>query len=131
MRPLVAAFIVVLHWQTALTFALSARGKDCRSQPGDPGFPSQQQWQQLNSSVGGRLISVVPSAKHCHLLPSGNCTEEEWSSSTFRGTIPGAMNCVSYLFVHSIYSKLIETVSRLQVQLGASTILVLTFLAPF
>ncbi|KLO14030.1 FAD-binding domain-containing protein [Schizopora paradoxa] len=71
---------------------LTSGWRQCRNQPGDPGFPTQEQWDQLNSQVGGRLISVVPSAKFCHDLPSGSCTEAEWISTTFRSTIPGAMD---------------------------------------
>ncbi|KAH8115773.1 FAD-binding domain-containing protein [Phellopilus nigrolimitatus] len=69
-----------------------ASGSVCRNLPGDPAFPSQVQWDQLSSQVGGRLLSVVPSAQFCHELPSGNCTEDQWTSATFRATIPGAVD---------------------------------------
>ena len=49
----------------------------------------------LNASVGGRLLSVVPSAKFCHEMPAGSCPEAEWTSTTFRRSVPGAMDMVS------------------------------------
>ncbi|TDL18688.1 FAD-binding domain-containing protein [Rickenella mellea] len=70
--------------------------KSCRVQPGDPGFPSVQQWSQLSAQVGGRLVQVVPSAKFCHSLPAGNCTQDQWTSTTFRSTIPGAMDAYNW-----------------------------------
>jgi len=67
----------------------------CRNVPGDPGFPSEEQWSALNSTISGRLVEVVPSAKFCHGLPGGSCTYQQWTSGVFRDEIPGAMNQVS------------------------------------
>ena len=79
----------------------------CRSQPGDPGFPTDNEWQELSSQVGGRLVTVIPTAKFCHELPAGNCTWEEWQSFDFRGKIPGAMLTVcSDLFLSSLLCTL-------------------------
>ena len=65
----------------------------CRNRPGDPEFPSAGQWSHLNYTVGGRLLSVIPSAKYCSELPGG-CSQAQWTSSGFRGEIPGAMGDV-------------------------------------
>lgn len=62
----------------------------CRSQPGDPTFPTSSQLAAFNFSIDGRLVKVVPSAKFCMTLPGG-CPDPDWSSANFRGNIPGAM----------------------------------------
>lgn len=64
----------------------------CRNQPGDPNYPTAEDWSALNDTIGGRLLRVVPSAEACREL---RCTEAQWASGIFRQTIPGAMNAVS------------------------------------
>lgn len=88
--PIFPAFLYL----TGLVQGVSTAGT-CRSQPGDADFPTVEEWSALNVSVNGRLISVTPSAKFCEDLP---CTDAEWSSSVFRATIPGAMDCVSVIY---------------------------------
>ena len=64
-----------------------------RNVPGDPGFPSNEAWTALNTSIGGKLVPVVPSAKYCQI---NNCTTTQRTSLTFRvNHMPGAMNQVS------------------------------------
>ncbi|KAK0457758.1 FAD-binding domain-containing protein [Desarmillaria tabescens] len=65
----------------------------CRTVPGDPNFPSGEEWNNLNSSISGRLVKAVPSAQFCDM--HGGCTDVEWTSSVFRANIPGAMNQVN------------------------------------
>ncbi|SJL12451.1 uncharacterized protein ARMOST_15878 [Armillaria ostoyae] len=67
----------------------------CRTVPGDPSFPSGEEWNSLNSSVSGRLVKAVPSAQFCNM--HGGCTDAEWTSSSFRADIPGAMNYFVFL----------------------------------
>ncbi|KAF2875592.1 hypothetical protein BDV95DRAFT_562230 [Massariosphaeria phaeospora] len=38
----------------------------CRYLPGDEEWPSNDDWQQLNASVSGRLIATLPAAHVCH-----------------------------------------------------------------
>ncbi len=64
----------------------------CRTVPGDPSFPSGEEWNSLNSSVSSRLVKAVPSAQFCNM--HGGCTDAEWTSASFRADIPGAMNQV-------------------------------------
>src|SRR5882724_10873702 len=66
----------------------------CRTQPGDPLFPTSQQLVQFNSSVDGKLIPVVPSGEFCKGL-EGGCPDSEWMDSQFLDNIPGAMLEVS------------------------------------
>ncbi|KAJ7016674.1 FAD-binding domain-containing protein [Mycena alexandri] len=56
---------------------------------------TKSQWSSLNSTVDGRLVSVVPSALWCQ--QRGGCTDAEWSSARFRlSNIPGAMDSYNY-----------------------------------
>ncbi|KZV68486.1 FAD-binding domain-containing protein [Peniophora sp. CONT] len=80
---------------SVVLFVLAAIGSTaarCRSEPGQLGFPSTQDWTALNETVDGRLVAVVPSAKACADI---GCTAAQWSSSTFRNALPGQMNAVS------------------------------------
>ncbi|KAF7560061.1 hypothetical protein G7046_g4093 [Stylonectria norvegica] len=43
----------------------SANSK-CRTLPGDPNWPVAALWNQLNSTVGGRLVKTVPLGSPCH-----------------------------------------------------------------
>jgi hypothetical protein len=46
--------------------AAAVNGRECKNIPGDPDWPSQQQWASLNKTVGGKLIKTVPLASVCH-----------------------------------------------------------------
>ncbi|KAI1763346.1 FAD-binding domain-containing protein [Hypoxylon sp. FL1150] len=71
----------------ALVIALGVRYSNygstnhCRSIPGDLSWPTKADWNQLNATVGGRLIATSPIAASCHYSSSlgGSAT----SSSTF------------------------------------------------
>ena len=39
----------------------------CKYIPGDAAWPTQDTWNQLNHTVGGRLIATVPQAAVCHV----------------------------------------------------------------
>ncbi|VDB84461.1 unnamed protein product [Peniophora sp. CBMAI 1063] len=65
----------------------------CRSQPGQPGFPTREDWGALNTTVEGRLLTVVPSAKACAEIA---CTPAQWSSAVFRNTLPGQINAYNW-----------------------------------
>ena len=84
--------------QSPLTLSTS-----CRNVPGDPGYPTNEQWDTLNSTVSGRLVKVVPFVEFCHIR--GGCTSEQSASSSFRAEVPGAMNgvrCLPFRFLASI-----------------------------
>ncbi|KAF8201271.1 FAD-binding domain-containing protein [Mycena galopus ATCC 62051] len=74
----------------------SSKSPTCRNIPGSPRFPNAAAWDALNATVSGRLVNVVPSAKFCHSLPGGACTEDQWTSALFRSAIPGAMDQVNW-----------------------------------
>ena len=72
--------LLVLEQLSAVLFlCVSFTGAHfCRTVPGDPSFPSDEEWNSLNSSVSGRLVKAVPSAQLCNM--HGGCTDAEWTS---------------------------------------------------
>src|SRR4051812_26612309 len=40
--------------------------KRCRTFPGDAAWPSVQEWNRLNASLGGALIQTVPQGAYCY-----------------------------------------------------------------
>ena len=75
--------------QSPLTLSTSG----CRIVPGNPGYPTNEQWAALNTTVSGRLVELVPFVKFCN--SQGGCTAEQSASSSFRAGVPGAMDGVS------------------------------------
>ncbi|KAL5116713.1 hypothetical protein ACEQ8H_005325 [Pleosporales sp. CAS-2024a] len=56
-----------LPFFAALASAASVQThSNCKNIPGDPGWPAAKEWQQLNTTVSGRLIATVPLASVCH-----------------------------------------------------------------
>ncbi|KAJ7292570.1 hypothetical protein C8J57DRAFT_1490077 [Mycena rebaudengoi] len=90
------ALILLLALSHCACGVPQARRQKCRNVPGDASYPSAAAWTALNATVSGRVVVVVPSAKFCASLPGGACTDEQWTSSVFRNTIPGAMNLVNW-----------------------------------
>jgi hypothetical protein len=62
----------------------------CRNVPGNPGYPTNELWTALNSTVSGRLVEVVPFVEFCNT--QGGCTAEQSTSASFRAGVPGAMD---------------------------------------
>lgn len=52
--------VVFLHVETAFG------DSSCRYLPGDAEWPGQEEWNQLNASVSGRLIAAIPPGSVCH-----------------------------------------------------------------
>ena len=82
----------VLQWIGALPFTPSimnayfssgeafARGyAKLRVRPGDPGWPSQKMWDDLDREVGGRLVSVSSPLEACVETPANEACEETFS----------------------------------------------------
>ncbi|KAJ6527291.1 FAD-binding domain-containing protein [Mycena vulgaris] len=55
----------------------NSKSPACRNIPGSPGYPSVDTWNALNSTISGRLVRVVPSAKHCANLPGAQVNWEQ------------------------------------------------------
>ncbi|KAF8527017.1 FAD-binding domain-containing protein [Hysterangium stoloniferum] len=84
--PSLSALITVFH---AIFVGTALNSPNCRSQPGDASFPNPDQIQQFNSSIGGRLVPVIPTGKLCQNM--GGCTDDQWNDPAFREVIPGSM----------------------------------------
>lgn len=67
---------------------LGQRGQEvntsCKAIPGDHTWPSQQVWNQLNDTIGGRLIQTVPQAAVCRPGGYGNISENEAECSILK-----------------------------------------------
>ncbi|KAF7356264.1 hypothetical protein MVEN_00957900 [Mycena venus] len=74
--------------------SVSKKRQTCRNVPGSVDYPNAQAWSTLNTTLSGRLVAAVPSAKYCASI--GGCTDAQWTSALFRNTIPGAMNQVNW-----------------------------------
>ena len=94
----------------------------CRNVPGNPGYPTNEQWATLNSTVSGRLVEVVPFVEFCNTR--GGCTPEQSASSSFRAQVPGAMNGVSkeFLLFRFLWPRSKLTYGFLQAKLGTGWI---------
>jgi hypothetical protein len=61
MMFLLSLFISVMVMQTQC-----ARDRVCKTTPGSSGWPTIEEWSQLNASTDGRLLQPVPPAAVCH-----------------------------------------------------------------
>ena len=106
MTALLISLFVSSAWSgltSASHVAWQSPSSTCRNVPGNPGFPTDEQWATLNTTVSGRLVKVVPFVEFC--TAQGGCTAEQFTSATFRATVPGAMDevrLVLFLFFFSI-----------------------------
>lgn len=73
--------------------AYAVYAQECRNIPGDPGYPTNAEWNALDNAVGGRLVQVLPSGEVCRLTL---CSTTDWTSANWRNTVPGAMNQVNW-----------------------------------
>jgi hypothetical protein len=93
MAALLISLFVCSAWSgltSASHVAWQSPSSTCRNVPGNLGFPTDEQWATLNTTVSGRLVKVVPFVEFC--TAQGGCTAEQFASSTFRATVPGAMD---------------------------------------
>ncbi|KAN0067982.1 hypothetical protein V8E54_013910 [Elaphomyces granulatus] len=75
--------------------AILTEANDCRCTPYEDCWPSNQQWQALNTSIQGNLLGVRPVAAVCHdpNFDPASCQEvtAEWTNSSWRAAQPGAV----------------------------------------
>ncbi|EEA18648.1 hypothetical protein TMatcc_010808 [Talaromyces marneffei ATCC 18224] len=57
---------------SGLTSAKAVSKPSCHNIPGDAGWPTRSEWDQLNQTVSGQLIQTVPMGSVCHYEPFGN-----------------------------------------------------------
>ncbi|KAF7312068.1 FAD-binding domain-containing protein [Mycena indigotica] len=92
-QNMVASMVFFFLWGALAGWvALAESGPPirCRNIPNSIGYPNSSTWAAFNTSISGRLINAVPTAKYCATLVGG-CTDAQWTSSVFRGSIPGSM----------------------------------------
>lgn len=65
--------------------------KDCRSIQGDDTWPSHETWNELNQTIGGRLIATVPQAAVCHSGGYGPLKQNATACSILRAGWNDAM----------------------------------------
>lgn len=65
---LIAILAAGIAWasQTQYPFQETKRARECHCMLGDSCWPSTAAWDQLNGSVGGRLIATQPIGSSCH-----------------------------------------------------------------
>lgn len=56
--------------------------KGCKNVPGDAGWPTTAQWNQLNTTVGGRLIKTIPIGSPCY-RKTYNVADYKYDISTY------------------------------------------------
>ncbi|KAI1374395.1 FAD-binding domain-containing protein [Hypoxylon crocopeplum] len=75
-----------------------ADAPDCRAQPGSADWPLEQEWSQLNSSLGGALITGTPPAAVCYDGPfkdAAACTFLQRNTSSNRFYINNPVTVLS------------------------------------
>lgn len=65
MRLLVVASLFVLA-SGANSQAPAIGNKKCKCLPGDACWPSEREWDEFNTTVGGRLLKTTPLGSPCH-----------------------------------------------------------------
>ncbi|KAI5993065.1 hypothetical protein F5J12DRAFT_907354 [Pisolithus orientalis] len=100
----------------------SSNNTGCLCTFGQPCWPTEDQFAELESQVSQPLIYPVPSASPCYPAtdPSGNCTQvaQEWVDGSWRSSMPGSMeapNFESFIFRNGTISA-----CYLNTSLGAS-----------
>lgn len=87
LSPLVRAMLLQ-------TFVGSALATQCKTTPMDDHWPSPDDWQTLNSSIKGALLSTTPAPSSCYAgNPFGssfdcNVTISNWTSGIFHASLP-------------------------------------------
>lgn len=66
LQVLTSSAAAAVSSSTTVSTRASNQTHACRYIPGDEGWPSKIHWEQLNDTVGGRLIATVPVAHVCH-----------------------------------------------------------------
>ncbi|PNY23125.1 FAD-binding domain-containing protein [Tolypocladium capitatum] len=80
--------------------AAGSQGHRCRCRPHQPCWPSQDEWQALNSSIDGNLAAVLPVAHACKepSLDASACLASAAKSndSVWRAAQPGAVQWTNW-----------------------------------
>lgn len=66
MKPATLSTVLPSFLLFASRVTAGVTAQDCHCLPGESCWPSETRWAQLNSTVGGRLVKVVPIGSVCH-----------------------------------------------------------------
>ncbi|KAI0380480.1 FAD-binding domain-containing protein [Hypomontagnella monticulosa] len=66
LSALLPSLLLVYPTANAANPTAQTRSAICKILPGDPDWPSQDEWDALNSTTGGRLVATVPLGSPCH-----------------------------------------------------------------
>ncbi|KAL5318438.1 hypothetical protein ACEPPN_013498 [Leptodophora sp. 'Broadleaf-Isolate-01'] len=86
----------------ALLTGASASNSTCKTTPLDVNWPSDEQWQALNVSIGGTLIKTSPVASSCYPGNPFNSTTScelatsSWTLSQFHAALPESIDYPFY-----------------------------------
>ncbi|KAH6972945.1 FAD-dependent monooxygenase [Ilyonectria sp. MPI-CAGE-AT-0026] len=83
---------------SSLLFGSTYGAVSCKTTPFDPTWPSTEQWNALNQSVGGELIKTRPVASSClddnpfGSTVSCDTVQENWFHSAFHARLPESID---------------------------------------
>src|SRR5258708_122078 len=75
-RACALPLLPVMGAPVAAAATAASRGAFRRNLPGDPAWPSTDQWESLRQSVGGRLVRVASPLANCTSAPDGAACNE-------------------------------------------------------
>lgn len=99
MQILVSAVCLSVFLAVFVLPGFAKGNQRCRNLPGDPGYLSQAEWDILNATIYGRLVTVVPFAKFCYGSLQVVVLRSSGRSTLFRTSVPGAMLIVRLWFL--------------------------------
>ncbi|KAF2837890.1 FAD/FMN-containing isoamyl alcohol oxidase-like protein MreA [Patellaria atrata CBS 101060] len=84
------------HPEIAFPNGVKVSTAKCKSYPGDSDWPTEEQWNAFNKTLGGNLIKPVPLALPCYAGESYNATtcaslQRNWETSTTHFVDPASM----------------------------------------
>lgn len=85
-----------------VTLLATSAAESCKSSPGDPTWPTTKDWNALNSSIDGTLLSTKPAASSCYpgnpFNSPTNCTTvtNHWSYAAYHAAWPESIDYSIY-----------------------------------
>jgi len=108
----------LLPWLAATKAAGAAARPRRRVRPGDRGWPSPEDWDNLNQAVGGRLVKVRSPLVDCRAAPTGAACAQlfaELRNPYYIGDEPGLAQTLGWVdawsFAPSVYAVAAEQTS--------------------
>ena len=81
-RSTMKLFVSIGYTLLGAVAAGSQASNECKTFPGDKSWPLKSEWNNLNKTVGGRLVATVPLGASCHGSTFDDATcknlQEQW-----------------------------------------------------